>query len=61
MIGHLYPVLLAGAAAEPPAPSDVPRETLGGRGRTTFDHDTHGAAAAVLLIVALVASGELDE
>ena len=60
MIGALYPLLLAGNATEPPA-AEAPRETLGGRGRHSFDHDTHGATAAVLTIIALLASGELDE
>ena len=49
-------VFATGAEAAPSR-----RETLGGRGVKKFDRDTHAAAAAVLLICALVASGELDE
>lgn len=60
MIGHLYTVLLARNADEKPD-ADAARENMGGRGWRKADQDIHGAAAAVLTIIALVASGELDE
>ena len=59
MIGHYFTLLFADGAT-PPADEPM-RETLGGRGRQNFDHDTNGATAAVLTIIALLASGELDE